>query len=466
MARRSKKTLTDIPLTGMHTSGRSYGYWGSRKVYTSQGIPGETVDLLIRSSQRDWLAADVRSVKQASPDRTAPFCKHHSICGGCNWQHLAYPSQLEWKRKFLSDAFIKYGIESPDIPFPIASPETRFFRQKLEYAFSARRWYYDEEGIVTAPAERLALGFHPEINSQKVLNIEECFLQPVPGRSICEAIKSFTLEHHYSYFDPREQCGLMRNLVIRINRRGEAMIILAFSVDDQEKIAALMAFILDTFPQVISAWYCILPADQPLWTDSELKIWGGTNPFLKEKANHLDFMLSPRSFYQPNPAQAEQIFADIRNISRLGGKELVYDLYSGIGTLGLSIADQASLVIGIEGSADATADARRNAELNGIGNCTFVHGDVLKTFTPTFIEQHGKPDLVILDPPRSGTLIEIKKTILLSAPGKIIYLSCDPLSLAYDLKMLTQDYRITYLQPYDQFPHTHHLETLVMLEKT
>jgi 23S rRNA (uracil1939-C5)-methyltransferase len=465
MSRKGKKILKDLPLTGMHPSGRSYGYWGSRKVYTSQGIPGESVDLVIQSKQRDWLSGDVIAVKQSSPLRTDPFCRHSSICGGCQWQHVSYDTQLQWKHKFLKDAFLKYGIISPEIPHPIAAPTTTFYRHRLDYSFSARRWYYVGEGIISDPSLRSAMGFHPENNPNKVLDIEECFLQAFPSRKICELVRTFTQEYKLSFYDPKEKTGLMRILSIRMNRAGKVMLIFSFAESPPQEMNQLYKLLQTQIPEIESLWWGIAADITQTWSDCNLHLVEGSIPYLFEEANGLIFRMSPKSFYQPNPIQAERIFKDIGQQAEIRGNETIFDLYSGIGTLGLSVAAMAGVVIGIEGSADATRDAAFNAINNGFRNCTFIEGDVLRTFNSEFLEKYGKPDLIILDPPRSGTLIEIKKTMLEAAPGKIIYLSCDPLSLAYDLKMLTNGYHISHIQPYDQFPYTHHLETLVVLER-
>lgn len=465
MSRKGKKILVDIPLTGMHPSGRSYGYWGSRKVYTSQGIPGEIVDLVIQAKQREWLSGDVIKLKQTSPVRVEAFCRHHHICGGCQWQHADYHAQLEWKLRFLKDAFIKYSIPSPDIPLPIAAPQLQFFRHRLDYSFSARRWYHEGEGKVTDALQRIALGFHPENNPDKVIDIEECYLQAPPSRAICEKVKAFSLQHALPYYDPKEQTGMMRGLGIRMNTRGEVMLVFTFNESPPALMEQLYQHLFDDIPAISGIWWCVAGDIHQSWADVELTLVPGSKPFLIEQANGLTFRISAKSFYQPNPAQAERIFAAIKQFAGLEGNETVYDLYCGIGTLGLSLAERAGKVIGIEGSASAVEDAVFNAGQNGFANCSFIQGDVLQTFTADFIQKHGNPDIIVLDPPRSGTLIEIKKTILAAAPAKIIYLSCDPLSLAFDLKMLCQGYQIKHIQPYDQFPHTHHLETLVILER-
>lgn len=462
---RRNRVYTDIVLKDMHSSGRCSGFIGAKRIYLDHGIPGETVEATNVRHEGDYLRGMVSRVVEPSGDRAVPFCRHFPVCGGCSWQHISYEGQLKLKRRLLEQALVKYNIPAPVIPLPVPSPSTTCYRHRLDYTFSARRWYYEDEGKVSDPLLRLALGFHPADNPHKVIDIEECFLQQQPSRQICEAVRRFTLQSGYSYYDPKEGNGLMRSFTIRVNRKGKAMVILTFSKDEPDKIRPLTEFIREQLPVVQSLWWAVTDDPRQTWNDAELVHVPSTEQFLEEEANGLTFRISPRSFYQPNPAQAEAIFGEIRRLTALLKPGLVYDLYSGIGAIGLSVASDADRVIGIEGSADAVNDAGFNASVNGLGHCTFLTGDVLKTFTPDFVELHGRPGLVILDPPRSGTLIEIKKTILQAAPASIIYLSCNPLSLAYDLKMLTQGYRVSYIRPFDQFPLTHHLETLVMLER-
>lgn len=462
---RKNRIYTDIELNSLHSTGRCQGYIGNRRIYVDLGIPCEIIDTGKVRHEGDYFRGTVIGVKNPHPGRTDPFCKHFGLCGGCNWQHISYPEQLKWKKQLLSDALDKYGIRHPELPLPVASPQCTHYRYRLDYSFSTRRWYHEGEGKVEHSRDRLALGFHPVDLPHKVLDIEECYLQDAPGRKIYEKVKEVTLKNEIPYFDPKEKQGLLRSLSIRINRKGEAQVVLGMNEYQPETAKFILSDLQQQVPEAVSLWFSHLVQTSESWVDEVYYPFSSTTEYLFEEANGIRFRISPGSFYQPNPAQAERIFAEIVSIAALEGRETIYDLYSGIGTIGLNLAANAATVIGIEGSESAVEDARWNATAYGLTNCQFIHGDVLRTFTPEFVEKHGFPDVVVLDPPRSGTLIEIKKTILSSAPKKIIYLSCNPLSLAFDLKMLTERYRITYIQPFDQFPHTHHLETLVMLEK-
>lgn len=459
------RSYSHVDLTGIHSGGRSFGFVGGKRIYTDYGIPGEKVNINGVQKQGDFLKGTVSEVLEPNNYRCKPFCKHFGICGGCSWQHMSYEGQLEWKRQLVINALRKYQIVSPEIPDVIPSPKQIYFRHRLEYTFSNRRWYYEDEGRIDDPLKRLALGFHPADNPAKVVDIDECFLQPEPGRKIYQTVKEFTLQNGYSYYDPKERSGLMRSLAIRITTTGQVMVIMIFGENKPEMLKPLFDHLLKEVPQINSVYYGVTSSIEDTYNDIELHHWEGTEDFISEMANGLTFTISPRSFYQPNPEQAGKIFETIGGLADLYEDDLVVDLYSGIGTIALTLAPKCRKVTGIEGSPDACNDAARNAKLNGITNADFIDGDCLETFNESFLEKHGNPDVVMLDPPRSGTLIEIKKTILKAQPRKIIYLSCNPLSLAFDLKMLTQGYNISYIQPFDQFPHTHHVETLVALEK-
>lgn len=459
------RTYTNIELTGMHSGGRCFGFAGGKRIYADYGIPGEKVDVSGVQRQGDFLKGTVSEVIHPDANRVKPFCKHFGICGGCSWQHIGYEGQLEWKRQLVINALNKYQIQSPEIPPVIASPKQQYYRHRLEYTFSNRRWYYEGEGRIEDPLKRLALGFHPADNPQKVIGIDECHLQGEPGRQIYTAVKEFTLRNGYTYYDPKEKSGLMRSLAVRITTTGEVMVTVIFGEDNPGMSNRLLDHLLQEVPSVTSVYYGTSSSIEESYNDIELFHREGTKTTISEKVNGLAFTISPRSFYQPNPEQAGKIFETIGRLADLQGDEQVVDLYCGIGTIALTLAAKCRKVTGIEGSPDACNDAVQNARLNGITNAEFICGDCLETFNDSFLENYGNPDVITLDPPRSGTLIEIKKAILKAQPRKIIYLSCNPLSLAFDLKMLTQGYNITYIKPFDQFPHTYHVETLVVLEK-
>ena len=460
--RKSKRLLTNIRLTGMHPSGRSFGYWGDRKVYTEQGIPGEMVDMLVHTRQRDWLSGNVVAVKEASESRVEPFCSHADICGGCAWQHIDYQKQLGLKRLLLTEAFQKNIIAISEIQEVIPSPSVQYFRNRLEFSFSSRRWYYEGEGRVDDPGQRCAMGFHPADNAEKVFDVRECFLLPHPGMAIALFIKKCAVNKGFTFFDPKEFTGFMHSITLRTTTTGQIMTIVTFAENRLEDIAWLMESIIRKFPAIGSLWYAVNLEGKMRFTDPQP--WGITASTITETANDLSFTVSPASFYQPNPQQAEVIFKAIEDHCGLTGSENVVDLYCGVGTISLTLARKARTVTGIEGSPQAVEDAKRNAMLNRISNTDFICGDILETFTSGFLASHPRPDIIVLDPPRAGTLINIKKTIIESDALRVIYLSCNPISLATDLQMLSGKYDITHIQPFDMFPHTAHIETLVVMD--
>lgn len=466
MSKKKKhRILTGIDLTGFHSSGNATGYVGDRKVYAENAIPGENADIIIKSKNQNHFIGKAVKVNVVSGSRINPVCRHFGLCGGCNWQHLAYEAQLVWKRRILQDVLKKYQIMHPDIQATIPSPQATSYRNRIEYSFSSRRWYYEGEGKVENPDERIAMGFHPAGNSGKVLQIEECHLPSDQSLLLAKGVEDLARNNKFTFYDPKEQTGLIRSLVIRTSTLGEIMMILVFASEDVSGRETILSQILKDCHEISSLYYTIVNDLRKNFSEGELILYGETSPAINEKCNDLIFRIGPVSFYQPNPQQAENVYRKIVELARLTGKEMIYDLYSGIGTIALHLASNARLVTGIEGSVQAVRDSSFNAAANKIQNARFICGDVLATFNDDFLEENGVPDIIVLDPPRSGTLIEIKKTILKASPDKIIYLSCNPVSLAIDLKMLLEDYRITFLQPYDMFPQTHHVETLVLLEK-
>ncbi len=463
--KKRNKILTGIELAKLHTSGKIYGFAGPARVYAENAIPGENADIRVTGKQGDAYLGRVINLNRLSERRTNPVCSHFGYCGGCNWQHIDYGYQLSFKQQIVDQALQKYNFERPSVATVIPSPEILFYRNRLEYAFSSRRWYYEGEEKIIDPDRRKAMGFHMVDNSEKVVQIDHCWLQPEPGHTLVKAVEKFVRAGDFSFYDPKENTGLLRSLVIRITTLGETMLILVFAMDDPEKRDLLLDFLINGFPEIHSLFYTVCSDIRQNFSEGILIRIGNTAPFIYEECNNFRFRIGPSSFSQPNPHVARSIYRKITELAELKGNELVYDLYCGIGTISLHVASRARRVIGIEGSAGAVDDAVYNAGRNNMNNVSFVCGDVLATFTNTFVDEHDKPDLIILDPPRSGTLIEIKKTILYAAPDKIIYLSCNPVSLASDLRMLTIGYRISSVQPFDMFPQTHQVETLVLLEK-
>jgi len=450
-----------VRLVEMHSSGRCAGQIGNKNVYLGEGIPGECVTFTLERRKRGFYGGKIMEITEPSVHRVSPFCKHYHSCGGCNWQHIGFLKQLELKQGILISALRKYGIDTPDIPPVIASPGTVFYRHRMEYSFAAHAFRDNREKEPAGPA----LGFHISGEPGKIAAIRECYLQAEPCREICDYIERFAIEHNLAFYDHENRSGILRSLSIRINRQGDVLVVVGFAEDIPSQREKLLSAVLQRFSRIVSLNYTIHLSPTHSQLQGEIVAFGNTRPYLYETIDGHRFRIHAASFFQPNADQAEQIFTKAREWAGLSGSEKVYDLYTGIGTLAVIMAPSARHVTGIEGSGLAIQDANENAAINGLHNTEFLTGDILETFKPGFIEKHGKADLIVLDPPRSGTLIEIKKTINASGAGKVIYLSCNPVSLAFDLKQLTEVYRISRIQPFDMLPHTHHLETLVLLER-
>lgn len=451
-----------VKLEHIHSSGRSVAVSEGRKTYIDFGIPGEEVTYALERRKQGFRSGKVVEVIVPSPSRIDPFCSHYGECGGCTWQHIDYQQQLALKRTILCNALEKYEIKTPEVLAVIPSPEIHYFRHRLEYAFSARS--YGENISESKGNISPALGFHSFDEPGKVIDIRECYLQQQPSRSICEFIKAYALEHHLDFYDQHDKTGFLRSLSIRVNRSGDTMVVVGFHEDRPVEREKLLRTLLHEFPAIASLCWTVHLSHAHSQMQGEIIPFGETEPYVYKVLGGNRFRVHATSFFQPNAAQAEKIFHTIRKWAGLSGTEKIYDLYTGVGTIALFLAPGAKQVTGIEGSTVAIEDAKANAAMNGISNADFLVGDILETFRPEFIGRHGQPDLIVLDPPRSGTLIEIKKTINQSGAKKVIYLSCNPVSLAFDLKQLTEVYRVTRIQPFDMLPHTQHLETLVMLE--
>lgn len=455
MSQKAKyQLLQNVEIACMHSAGKAIGLHKKRRIYIDNAIPGEVADVLVAKRQKGYVKGSVDKITQPSNQRVEPFCKHFLACGGCNWQHISYSHQLELKQTILQNALDKYAIVTPPVPLPIASPYLQYYRNKTEYAFSA-----DTNDSFAV------FGFHQANCSDCVMNIDECYLQPEPSRKIYEAAKNIAQQQSYTYYNYANNSGMLRSLSIRTTTVGETAVIIGFAHCTDECKSLFIDLLLKAVPEITSVYYTVLSKADLRYADIPHIHVNGTATHLTERMGNLTFKISPKAFYQPNPLQAENIYKQVLQYGDFKGTERVVDLYTGIGTIACYVASAVGDVTGVEGSADAIADAKVNASLNGITNATFITGDILETFTPCFLARHGKIDVLVLDPPRSGTLIEIKKTILAAAPSKIIYVSCNPVSLAFDLKQLcAANYQVAAIQPFDMFPHTHHIETVVLLQ--
>ncbi len=442
------------------------GHYHDMVVFVPMTVPGDIVDVQIRVKRRRFMEGYVVRYRRKSPLREEPFCTHFGVCGGCKWQNLPYREQLKFKEGQVFDQLTRIGkVELPPISPIIGSQETRFYRNKLEFTFAPRRWYTYEEiargdDIEAAPA----LGFHIPNMFDKVMDVDRCWLQPDPSNDIRLAVKRFCIEHDYPFYNIREHSGLMRNLIVRTSSTGEVMVIVVFAVEDEARIVPLLDHLAVQFPQITSLMYMINPKLNDSTNDLEARLYRGRDHIFEEMEG-LRFKIGPKSFYQTNSRQAYELYKVARKFAGLSGTEIVYDLYTGTGTIANFVAGQCAKVVGVEYVPEAIEDARSNSALNGIANTVFYAGDMKDVLDDAFVARNGRPDVIILDPPRAGVHEDVIGTILRAAPQRIVYVSCNPATQARDLALLDADYRVTAVQPVDMFPHTHHVENVVRLER-
>lgn len=464
--RRELPLIEGLEITTLAAEGKAMGRHDDMVVFVPMTVPGDVVDVQIHNKRRRFMEGSVVRYIVRSPLRVEPFCEHFGVCGGCKWQNLPYEEQLRFKREQVFDQLTRIGkLDLPPVAPTLGSAETTFYRNKLEFTFAPRRWMTYEEvaagGDIDAGA---ALGFHIPGRFDKVMDVHRCWLQPDPSNDIRLETKRFCEEHGYSFYDIRQHSGLMRNLVIRTASTGEVMVIVVFAEEDRPRIAALLDHLLDRFPAITSLMYMVNAKLNDSTGDIDAVLWSGRDHIFEEMEG-LRFKIGPKSFYQTNSRQAYELYKVARSFADLHGDETVYDLYTGTGTIANFVARHCARVVGIEYVPEAIEDAKHNSALNGIGNTAFFAGDMKDVLNDAFIARHGRPDVVILDPPRAGVHEDVIATILRAAPRRIVYVSCNPATQARDLALLAGDYRVTAVQPVDMFPHTHHVENVVRLER-
>ena len=430
--------------------------------------PGDVVDVKVKKSRKNFMEGEIKQVHRYSSIREQPFCTHFGSCGGCKWQHLPYASQLEFKQQQVSDSLQRIAkIDTGNIEFlPIAgSKKTIFYRNKLEFTFSNRRWLSKEEIDSKEPvAKPEGLGFHIPGLFDKVLDIEKCWLQPEPSNEIRLAVKAIALEHQMSFYDLRANKGLLRNLVVRNTRHGQVMVLVVFGEDNSRSINKMMQCIADRFTGLHSLAYVVNQKQNSSIANLEPVLYKGS-PFLEESMEDLSFRIGPKSFYQTNPEQAYRLYSIIKHFARLSGHEVVYDLYSGTGSIACFLASGARKVVGIEYVDEAVEHARTNTYINAIENTVFIPGDMARVFTIDLMAQYGRPDVVVTDPPRAGMQPKVVKQVMESGAGRIVYVSCNPATQARDIELLASHYRVVKSQAVDMFPHTHHIENVILLKR-
>ena len=457
--------LEGVEITDVAAEGNALGRVDDMVVFVPYGAPGDIVDIQITKKRKSYAEGRIARIVKPGDARIEPRCSHFGVCGGCRWQHLPYELQLSCKQRQVADALRRIAkVELPDIS-PIKGSENIWeYRNKMEYTFSNKRWLTTEQmasGEVFD--DRNGAGFHITGAFDKVLDIDRCHLQDDFSNRLRKFIKAYGIDHNLSFYDLREQRGLLRTLLVRMASTGEIMVVMSFGEDNPEAIKALLDAVRAEFPQITSLLYVVNLKVNDTITDQEILTHSGRD-YIEEEMEGLKFRVGPKSFYQTNSRQAYELYKVARDFAGLTGSELVYDLYTGTGTIANFVSRQASHVIGIEYVPEAIADAKLNSEVNGIANTEFYAGDMKDVLTDEFIAQHGRPDVMIVDPPRAGMHEDVVKVILNASPRRIVYVSCNPATQARDLAMLDCKYRVTAVQPVDMFPHTHHVENVVRLE--
>ncbi|MCH5178293.1 MAG: 23S rRNA (uracil(1939)-C(5))-methyltransferase RlmD [Prevotellaceae bacterium] len=471
MSRKKKPLplLEDIEITGFAAEGKALAKVNDMVVFVPYVVPGDVCDLQVTRKKHSFMEAKLVELKHESSERVQPQCKHFGVCGGCKWQCLSYERQLHYKQQQVVDALTRIGkVQLPEVLPIIGSKHTLHYRNKLEFTFSNKRWLTEQEiGQAVDYTQKNGVGFHIPGAFDKVLDIEECLLMDDIQNRVRNAIRQYALDNGLEFFDLRQQVGLLRDMIFRITNSGEIMLTLQFHItneDEHKQADTLMQWLGDTFPELSTiVWVNNLKCNDT-FGDLPVQVFKGQG-FVYAQMEDLRFKIGPKSFYQTNSEQAYELYKVVRDFAALSGSELVYDLYTGTGTIANFVARKARKVIGIEYVADAIADAKINAELNGIDNAEFIAGDMKDVLTDDFVAANGRPDVIITDPPRAGMHTDVVRTILNAAPDRVVYVSCNPATQARDLQLMDNDYKVVAYQPVDMFPHTQHIENVVLLER-
>ena len=466
MARNRHPRIEGLHITSLAAEGNALGKWNDSVVFVPMTVPGDVVNVQIRTKRRRYMEGYVTEYLELSPLRTTPFCAHFGVCGGCKWQNLPYAEQLAFKQQQVADQLTRIGhLELPAISPILGSAKTDHYRNKLEFTFAPRRWKtYEEVARGEEITDTPALGFHIPGMFDKILDIDCCHLQPEPSNEIRNSLRQFCISEGLEFYDIRHHSGFMRNVIIRTASTGQIMVIVVFAYEDSESIDKVMGFLKERFPQVSSLIYMINDKLNDSLGDREPIVYAGADHIV-EQMEGLKFKVGPKSFYQTNSEQAYELYKVAREFADLTGNEVVYDLYTGTGTIANFVAAKAAKVVGVEYVEEAIEDAKVNSAINGITNTTFYAGDMKDVMNDQFVEENGRPDVIILDPPRAGVHEDVIATILRAAPERIVYVSCNPATQARDLALMDVQYKIVAVQPVDMFPHTHHVENVVKLIK-
>lgn len=467
MGRKKEMPLLEkVKITDIGTEGNAVAKVDGQVVFVPMLIPGDVVDIRVRKKRRKYMEGTAVRFHEYSSDRIEPRCTHFGVCGGCKWQHLRYEKQLEFKEKQVIDNLTRIGkLELSGVRPILGSSEIYGYRNKLEFTFSDKRWLTREEML--ADNDRIvedALGFHIPGYFDKVLDIRECHFQPDPSNAIRDSVRRYAHRKSLAFFNIRQQSGFLRNLIIRTTRSGNVMVIVVFFMDERERINGLMEHLRTEFPRITSLYYIINTKKNDSLSDQVPVLYSGDDHLLEE-IDSLKFRIGPLSFYQTNTLQAGKLYAIAKEFAGLTGRETVYDLYTGAGTIACYVAGEAGKVIGMEYVDAAVEDAVINSGINNIGNTEFYAGDIRLLLNEKFIQEKGRPDVIITDPPRAGMHSDVVEQILSAGPSRIVYISCNPSTQARDAGLMSEKYRVTAVQPVDMFPHTHHVENVILLER-
>ena len=455
----------NLEIVSAGSEGKSIARPEGKVVMVEYAVPGDKVNARVIQSKRRFELATITEILEPSVDRVPTFCEHADICGGCKWQQMSYDAQLHYKQQQVLDAFERIG-KFPFAPFEpiLGSDRTTHYRNKVEFSFTDRKWLTNKTDIGTLnKAENAGLGYHIPGRFDKVFDVNTCYLMPELNNAIRNSIRDFAITHDFDFYNLYGQTGFMRNLLLRSNMKGEWMLIVSFGHDDMEKREALMAHIHQNFPQITSLFYVINEKKNDTLHDLEMVLYKGVD-YLLEELEGYQFKIGPKSFFQTNAYQTLELYKKAREFAQLTGEELVYDLYTGVGTIALFVSGMAKKVVGIEYVEQAIEDAKKNAALNNVSHTHFFAGDMKDLLTSSFIETHGHPDVVITDPPRAGMHEDVINQLLQVRPKRIVYVSCNPATQARDIALMSEVYNVSKVQPVDMFPHTHHVENIALLE--
>jgi len=476
MPRRSQRPepliIPDLAITSAGAEGKAVARHEGMVVFVTGAVPGDVADVQVVKKKSNFIEAIATRIVSPSPDRVRPFCQHFGTCGGCKWQHLDYVKQTQYKQQQVVDNLQRLGgLELPTVSPILTSPSSTHYRNKLEFTFSNSRWFTrDEIGTLGDTPDRNALGFHIPRRFDRVLDIHTCHLQPEPSNSIRNFFREHARTHGLSFYDQREHVGFLRTLLIRTTTTGECMVLLSVGHEDVEARERLLSALVDRFPELTSVLWTVNPKKNDTIYDLDIHVFHGRDHLIEELPDGpggrpLKFRIGPKTFFQTNPEQTIAMYRLTRDLADLTGEENVYDLYCGAGSITLYLAAKAKHVVGVELVPESVADARVNAELNGISNVSFNSGDMKTVMDAAFVQRNGRPDVVVTDPPRAGMDEPVVRHLLELAPKRIVYVSCNPATQARDLAILNHRYIIDHVQPVDMFPHTYHVENVVRLVK-